>query len=842
MPFQLSPGVNVSEVDLTTVVPAVATTDAAIAGLFKWGPAGKAMMVGNEDQLLKEYGRPDNDNFETWFSAANFLSYANRLHVSRAHHSTGVDVQLQGYGENSGNNIIIYSDTETTVEVGFGVAESAQVSSGTKVTAVDASGLTQTVTLANIDDSVNEFQAVPVFVNGERVQLDDGGSGEPLPAPLADSTDYYVVSTDVNSFQLSLSAGGTPIELLDSGNTDVNFTRQADTRITVDTPLTTGGTYYNEFFDIKYSFNAIANTSVVGQDSNLSSHIVKNKDEIDAAKANFDSNVQYVAKYPGQLGNSLSVSVCDSAAAYSSDVTVEAVVPLQTTELNMTIGTKVATLTTSSSDNLDITTTTDQFSAGDLLRFGNTEIGFQYLEVLSVTAPATVGANLESTITFADSLNLSEDVAIKDGTVIKRFWKHYALVQKAPGQSSFVESQGNTAATDEIHLVVTDEDGKITGVPKTVLEVFQGLSRATDGKGLDGNSIFYKDVVDQSSEYIWTASDRTGAPTATAALITSATTTRAANLSFNAGKDIDGNESTCSLGDIYRAVDVFKSTEDYDISLVITGKSRGGADGSQSANYIIDNICETRKDCISFVSPDKDDVVNNFSDPVADVVSFRNSLRASSYAVMDSGYKYQYDKHNDVYRWIPLNGDIAGLCARTDNARDPWYSPAGFNRGGIKNIVKLAWNPKQAERDLMYAESVNPVVNFPGQGIVLHGDKTLLDKPSAFDRINVRRLFIVLEKAIATAAKFSLFEFNDEFTRASFINLVTPFLRDVKARRGCTDFLVVADETNNTSGVIDRNEFVGDIYIKPTRSINFIQLNFVAVRSGVEFSEIIGNI
>jgi phage tail sheath protein FI len=207
---------------------------------------------------------------------------------------------------------------------------------------------------------------------------------------------------------------------------------------------------------------------------------------------------------------------------------------------------------------------------------------------------------------------------------------------------------------------------------------------------------------------------------------------------------------------------------------------------------------------------------------------------------LDSGYKYQYDRYNDIYRWIPLNGDVAGLCARTDQTNDAWWSPAGLNRGNIKNVVKLAWNPRKAERDVLYNNGVNPVVTFPGQGTVLYGDKTLLAKPSAFDRINVRRLFIVLEKAISTAAKYSLFEFNDAFTRAQFKNLVTPYLRNIQGRRGITDFLVVCDETNNTAQVIDSNQFVGDIYIKPARSINFIQLNFVAVGTGVQFSEVVG--
>ena len=254
----------------------------------------------------------------------------------------------------------------------------------------------------------------------------------------------------------------------------------------------------------------------------------------------------------------------------------------------------------------------------------------------------------------------------------------------------------------------------------------------------------------------------------------------------------------------------------------------------------IDNIVEKRKDCVAFISPPSTSTVNVPGFETANVIAFRNLLRSTSYAVIDSGAKYQYDKYNDTYHYVPLNGDIAGLCVRTDSTRDPWFSPAGFSRGNIKNIVKLSFNPKQSDRDQLYKHGINPVVNFPGQGVVLYGDKTMLTQPSAFDRINVRRLFIVLEKAISTAAKFALFEFNDDFTRAAFRNLVEPYLRDVQGRRGIYDFRVVCDTTNNTPQVIDANQFVGDIYIKPARSINFIQLNFVAVRTGVEFDEIVG--
>jgi hypothetical protein len=390
-----------------------------------------------------------------------------------------------------------------------------------------------------------------------------------------------------------------------------------------------------------------------------------------------------------------------------------------------------------------------------------------------------------------------------------------------------------------VHIVVADEDGLFTGVPGSILEVYKGVSRATNAKTTDGATNYYVNVINDSSKYVRWANHRAGVASNTASNLASVDTVPL-YASFHNGQDGDA-EDAIPLGRVLAAYDLFASTDDVDVALVMTGKSRGGTNGEQIANYLVDNIAEVRKDCIVLASPEKADVVNNNNlDEASDTVTFRNSLRSSSYLVIDSGYKYQYDKYNDVFRYVPLNGDIAGLCVRTDATRDPWFSPAGFNRGQIKNLVKLAYNPDKADRDLLYKNGINPVATFPGQGTVLFGDKTALSKPSAFDRINVRRLFIVLEKAIATAAKFSLFEFNDEFTRAQFVSLVEPFLRDVQGRRGIYDYRVVCDNTNNTGEVVDRNEFVGDIYIKPAKSINFIQLNFVAVRTGVAFDEIVG--
>jgi len=282
----------------------------------------------------------------------------------------------------------------------------------------------------------------------------------------------------------------------------------------------------------------------------------------------------------------------------------------------------------------------------------------------------------------------------------------------------------------------------------------------------------------------------------------------------------------------------FKSPDAVDVSLLMAGAPNESEYSSIISSLL--TIASNRKDCLVLFSPKKSDVVDKFGTEQATINTSVSGITDSNYGVMDCNWKYQYDRYNDRYVWTPLNGDIAGLCVYTDLVRDPWFSPAGINRGVIKNVVKLAWNPTQAERDLLYKASINPVVSFAGEGTILYGDKTYTKKPTALNRINVRRLFIVLEKAIARAARSTLFEFNDEFTRAAFVNLVEPYLRDVQGRRGIYEYRVVCDTTNNTPEVIDRNEFVGDIYIKPSRSVNFIQLNFVAVRSGVAFEEIVG--
>ena len=572
---------------------------------------------------------------------------------------------------------------------------------------------------------------------------------------------------------------------------------------------------------------------------------MRNEDEFPLKDGTFDTDVMYLARFPGAMGNSLRVSVCDSANAFQNTYALYTGGVLDSqTQMTLNVGSNTATFTFHATSNVDVAVAYSQsvsiynaLAVNDLVLVGNTVTGTQYMKVsglgtlpVSGTANSTGGWSI-FTVSFDDTLKLHTSIV---SNTLNRAWEFYNLVDIAPGTSDYVNAWGNSAATDELHVVVVDEDGQFSGVPGTVLEVYKNVSRATDAKTSDGGSNYYKDVINDVSPYVWSVNDRSGAVSNTAANIASSTNNGAMNLDFVLGSDgLDELNLPNSI--LLPAYDLYGSAEDLDISFILGGKTLNTA----HINYLIDNIAENRKDCVVFASPQKGNVVNN-PDAGQSVVTFRNTLRSTSYAVLDSGYKYMYDKYNDVYRWIPLNGDVAGLCARTDLTNDPWWSPAGYNRGQIKNIVKLAYNPRKADRDLLYKSGVNPVVTFPGQGTVLYGDKTLLAKPSAFDRINVRRLFIVLEKAISTASKYTLFEFNDAFTRSQFKNMVNPYLRDIQGRRGITDFLVVCDESNNTGEVIDRNEFIGDIYIKPARSINFIQLNFVAVRTGVQFAEVVG--
>jgi phage tail sheath protein FI len=635
MAFQLSPGVNVSEVDLTTIVPSVATSIGAFAGAFAWGPIGEVITISDEVRLVDRFGKPDATNYEYWFSAANFLAYSNNLKVVRAANTTST---LNATANGSG------------------------------------------VLIKNADDYLDNYST-------------------------------------------SSSARGI-----------------------------------------------------------------------------------VTAKYAGAIGNTLRVSICASSAAYSSNLTVTDSMRANT----VASGDTVININGSANAAANL-------QVGDLV---SVDGGTSYIRVASVNATA---------ITVATAPG-----AVVTGTAILRKWQYADQFGVAPGTSDYVSAAGGSG--DEMHVIVVDEDGLFSsGVANTVLEKFAFVSKASDAKFGDGSTNYYANVLNQRSKYVWWTGHAAG---------NSNWGTAAAGTTYDSGNVMrnpvyrslgGGADGTITAATINTAYGFFANPDAVDVSLIISGPGDATVGG-----YLISSIAETRKDCLVFLSPTKASVVDNIGGESAAVIAYRDTLTSSSYAVIDSGYKYQFDKYNDVYRWVPLNGDIAGTCARTDVERDPWFSPGGFNRGVIKNVIKLSWNPTKAERDNLYVKGINPVVSFQGEGTILFGDKTMLSRPSVFDRINVRRLFIVLEKSIAKAARSSLFEFNDQFTRAQFVNLVEPFLRDVQGRRGITDFRVVCDESNNTPNVIDSNQFVGDIYIKPARSINFIQLNFVAVRTGVSFQEVVG--
>jgi hypothetical protein len=572
MAFQISPGVNVSEVDLTTVVPAVTTTAGGFAGYFNWGPAFTRITIADEPNIVRRFGGPDSNSAVSFFTAASFLAYSNNIKIVRA------------IGGNSRNAIANTNPNATNLRI------------------------------------LNE-----------------------------------------NVFQTTF---------LDSTNNN-------------------------------------------------------------AAGA-------FAGRYCGALGNSLSVSLIDAGGS----------------------------------------------------------AGF-----------ATWNVN---------------------GIGVSSYFPG------APGTSSQAASLG--ATNDEVHVIVLDTGGVITGTKNTVLEVYPYLSKGSDAIDSLGNSNYYKEVIFNQSRYIYAVDPVDYANTVSTWGRPLANTTYATITGSYSATLTKGLDELPSDANTIAAFSAFTNPDDVDIGLVITG-----AASTTVQQYVIDNVATVRKDCIAFITPPYSSVVNQPGIEASNIITWTGTLaRSTSYAVADCAWKYMFDKYNNVYRWIPLNADTAGLCAYTDTIRDPWYSPAGYNRGQIKNVVKLSWNPNKTERDTLYSNGVNPVIRTPSAGTILYGDKTLQIKPSAFDRINVRRLFIVLEKTISQAAQYSLFEFNDEFTRAQFVALVTPFLRDVQGRRGIYDFRVVCDTTNNTPQVIDSNQFIGDIYIKPARAINFIQLNFVAVRTGVDFNEIVG--
>ena len=670
MGFQVSPGVEVKEVDLTNIVPAVSTTIGAVCGPFEKGPVSEITSISSEKQLVEVFGKPNANNFEYFFTAANFLQYSNSLRVVR---------------------------TESALK---------NASSG-------GSGILIRNTL--------HYQES--FADGQ-------GTHGTWSARTA-----------------GIHANGIKIDICDKNN-----------------------------------FSEMSNKQVNDASASAAETTIT-MDAFDAA----DFAVGEVIEFYSDAGGSVYAT---GHEAQKYEITA--------------VDTSAETITLRQLDD-----------------------------------PAGSG--------------LIADLA--DDSYVKRYWRFADLFDTAPGTSDFATARG--VLDDEIHIVVYDSSGRQTGFDNdvagerlnSVLETFAFVSKHPEATTPQGNSNYYPDVIYRDSKFIYWGDHPTAAIDASGdwgqplSSDLSVQGSSAFNKLSTGVENVD--RSTLANGtDDYAVTDGeqltsyarFDDGEAVDVNLIMAAK----ATSTLATNLI--TIVEKRKDALVFISPERSDVVGvaDSNTQTTNVKNFFDLLPSTSFAVFDSGYKYQYDRFNDVYRYVPLNGDIAGVTAFTESVADAFFSPAGFTRGQIRGAVKLAYEPNKDQRDTLYKARINPVNSFPGQGTVLFGDKTALAKPSAFDRINVRRLFIILEKAIATAAKFQLFEFNDEFTRAQFKNLVEPFLREIQGRRGITDFKVVADESNNTGEVIDRNEFVADIFVKPTRSINFITLNFVAVRTGVAFTEIGG--
>ena len=725
MPFQLSPGVAVVEKDFSAIVPAVSSSRGAFAGAFAWGPVLAPTSVTSEVELVRIFGKPTDANAQSFFTAANFLSYTNSLLVSRA------DVTA------ARNAVATQSGGVATITLGAAGAGYTSVPTVNIGAPNDSSGVQATAT-ATISGG---------GVTGATVQ--SGGSGYSGTVPVTFSAPQ--VSGGVTAAGTATLSGGAVTGIV----------------------IGTAGSGYTS-----------APTATIG--------------------GNGTGAVVGTVTIAGSSVTSIVITNAGSGYATAPTVSFSGGNP-------GTIATATATISTGGVkiNNSQDYLTTYVNGAGS---FG--EWAARY--------PGTLGNGL--IVSMADSASFAG-------------WTYKDNFDGAPSRSTYAASVN--ATNDELHIVVVDGDGDWTGTVGTVLEKFAYVSKASDARKSDGTNNYYKDVINSTSKYIYwmdhtaSASSSWGVPAAGVSFVTIAT---AVTRTLAGG--VDG--LTANSGQLQTAYALFNDDVQYDISLIMMGKA-----DAATASYVmnlIDPSANGRGDCIVFASPQNitsgDPIIGTGSTATDAMVAYRNALPSTSYGVLDSGYKYQYDRYNDKYRWIPLNGDVAGLCARTDYTNDPWFSPGGLNRGQIKNVVKLAHNPTKVDRDALYKAGINPVVSFPGEGTVLFGDKTLLSKPSAFDRINVRRLFIVMEKAIATAAKYQLFEFNDPFTRAQFKNLIEPFLRDIQGRRGITDFAVKCDDSNNTGQVIDSNQFVADIYVKPNRSINFITLNFVAARSSISFTEL----
>ena len=789
----VSPGVNIREVDLTIGgITAGSNQVGAIAGPFQKGPVNEPILIETENDLLNVFGKPisSDSQYEYWLSASSFLSYGGILRVVRC-------------------------DGNYLKSANAGVAGTANL----KIESVEDYDNNHTSDTGWYWASRNPGS----WANKLKVCVIDGLADQRIAISTSGLTVGYGVST---SYTRSFGGIGTVtsetgvlkgiITQVNNGSIDVKILSKNVADVDSEVSYQQGGTYEFKAGDsvginsggtlVRVGSSSVSNISVV---VSTGSSVVLPGPSITGATP-FASAGYAVGQFVKSISGSL--------------VPGNTIVGFGTTNVNG-----------STQDTLLL-------SDGGTITGGTSAIGV-FNATTSISAP----------LDWYDQQTLG----LENSTV---YWKNVA---PKPGTSQYASER--SSKNDEINIVVVDDTGAVTGAVGNILEKYQRVSKASDGRISPNQAIYYKDIIRRQSQYVFAGFAETGAKTkfstlsgygaasdTTWGLETQGNTFNcvgAKTYTLSGGADYSGTSNvggySVPLSNIISSYRKFTNPAEYSIDYLISGPSGGTTvnESQAKANELI-AIADLRKDCIAVISPHRDGVVNvsNSETQTNNIIEFFDPLTSSSYAVFDSGYKYTYDRFNNTFRYISCNADVAGLMARTANNSFPWYSPAGANRGSINNATKLAYNPSQAQRDRLYTRRINPIIFSQGAGIILFGDKTGLSYTSAFDRINVRRLFLTIEKAIERAARAQLFEFNDLITRSNFINIVEPYLRDVKAKRGITDFVVICDETNNTPDIIDSNQFKADIYVKPARSINFIGLTFVATRTGVSFEEVIGTV
>ena len=929
---QISPGVLVQERDLTNTINATIDNVGAIVGTFSKGPVEEIVEISSERQLIEVFGEPNDQNYEYWFSIAQFMLYGGTVKVVRADNTAlrnAIDTATFTQTSFTAIDTTLTVQDSTSFDVGDLLLIDAEILVITSVSGKDI-----TVTRGQYATSAASHAA------GANITLiEPAGTSSTLNegSTLTDS-DTTVTVTSVATL------GATTNSYIEIDDEIMQVTGVSGNDLTVSrAQLGTSAASHTDGVAVDLRTVTAAKTIIDEETSTgVTPPLIKNEDEYEATTETAANNWKWAARNPGQYGNSIRVVMTDAgpdqvlhlaepaAAAAEWEMTPGAGVSFSagniygkvySYSLVVTLSPGASLVGEFNADNfftanagnvtgrvmaydpakrtLELTvdnTSSDHLSVGDTI----TELANNSGSAGAATGDSAVVSTVKrrltvvleegskdfyanltikdsSTVTSGENAGDNVTVSAVESEYISRIYgpgQKWASVAERPGTSQYAAERGGFR--DLMHILVIDGDGGITGVPGSVLEKFTNLSKARDAKTAQGANLYYKDVIKANSAYLfWGAhenikmfdvntgatgdigsavlnrkfdlfkndysiksiDDPTGTNLRSIPLVNSKNTS---TLKYQLRGGVDGY--TAERDKLFDSYDLFSDPETEELDYIIMGPAMSNDDDSVAKAQKMIDLAETRQDCMAFISAPRDAIIGvpSSHEIVNKTVEYFDKLSSSSYAVFDNNYKYVYDKYNDKYRYLPMNADIAGLILDTAIEAEPWFSPAGFSRGQIRNAVKLAYSPLKDERDRLYASRVNPIVAFPGEGIVLFGDKTGLATPSTFDRINVRRLFLVIERAISDAAKSQLFEINDEFTRQSFKDVVDPYLRGVQSRRGIEDYLVVCDSTNNPDDAVDRGEFFAEIFVKPTRSINFITLRFTATRTGASFAEIVG--